>query len=110
RRFGRKNRFILRLYLLENVGLNSTAQIRHDLRTEATFRRRDVHRHNDRRRTADRHRCGKIRCAQLKAIVEPYHVSHRVDCAPTLANLAEDAVGIGVDSVEGWAIEGGAET
>src|SRR5439155_10025966 len=110
RRFRRKNRFILSLYFFENVSLNGTAQIRHHLRTETTFRRRDVHRHDDRRRATDRHRCGKIRCAELKAIVEPYHVFHRVDCDPTLANLAEDAVGIGIDSVESGAIERGTET
>ncbi len=30
RRFGRKNRFVLRLHFLENVGLNCAAQFRHD--------------------------------------------------------------------------------
>src|SRR5207248_1299719 len=110
RRFRRKDRFILRLDFLENVGLNRAAQIRHHLRTEATFCRRDVHRHDNRRRTADCHRGGKIWSAELKAIVEPYHVFHRVDRDSTLANLAEDTVGIGIDSVEGWAIERGTET
>src|SRR5207249_12124337 len=110
RRFRRKNRFVLSLDFLKNIGLNGTAQIRHHLRTEAAFRRRDVHRHDDRRRTANRHRCGKIRCTELEAIVEPYHVFHRVDRDATLANLAEDAVGIGIDSVEGWSLEGSDES
>ena len=52
----------------------------------------------------------KFGAPNFEAIVEPYHVFHRVDCDSTLANLAEDALSIGIDSVEGWSIECGAET
>ena len=110
RRFCRKNRFVLRLHFLENIGLNRAPQIRHHFRTETAFGRRYVHCHDDRRRTADRHRCRKIRRAELEAIVEPYDVFHRVDCDSALADFSENAVGIGIDPVEGWSIEGGAET
>src|SRR6266576_2963972 len=61
RRFDGKYRFVLRLDLLENVGLNRTAQFRYNFWPKSAFGRRDVHRHDDRRRTTDRHRGGEIR-------------------------------------------------
>ncbi len=78
--------------------------------TEATFGRRDVHRHDDRRRAADRHRGGKIRRAHFEPVVEPDHVLDRVDRDAALADFAHHAVGIRVDAVERRAIESGAET
>ena len=79
------------------------------LGTEAPFRGRDVHRHDDRRRTADRHRGGEIGRAEIEAVVEPDHVLDGVDRDAALTDLAEDAGRIAVDAVKRRAIERRAE-
>ena len=109
RRLDRENRFVLRLDFLENVGLNRAAQFRNNFRTEAPFRGRDVHRHDDRRRTADRHRGGKIRRSEIESVVKPHHVFDGVDRDAALADLAENAVGIAVEPVKCRSIERRAE-
>ena len=78
--------------------------------TEAAFRGRDIHRHDDRRRAADRHRGGKIRRADIEAVVKPDHVFDGVDRDAAFADLAEDAVGVAVDAVKRRPVERGAET
>ena len=109
RRLDRENGFVLRLHFLEDIGLNRPAELRHDVGTEAPFRRRDVHRHDDRRRAADRHRGGEIRRAQIEAVVEPDHVLDGVDRHAALADLAEDAGRVAVDAVKRRPVERGAE-
>ena len=104
-----KDGFVLRLHFLEDIGLNRAAQLRHDAGAEAPFRGRDVHRHDDRRRTADRHRGGEIRRAEIEAVVEPDHVLDRVDRHAAFADLAEDAGGIAVDAVKRRPVERRAE-
>ena len=103
--FDRENRFVLRLDFFENVGLNRAAQFRNNFRTEPPFRSRDIHRHDDRRRTADGHRGGKIRRAEIKSVVKPHHVFDGVDRHAALANFSENAVGIAVDPVKCRPIE-----
>ena len=107
--FDRENRFVLRLNFLENVGLNCAAQFRNNFRTETPFGRRDVHRHDDRRRAADRHRRGEIRRAKIESVVEPHHVFDSVDRHAAFADFAEDAVCVAVDSVKCRAIKRRAE-
>ena len=76
---------------------------------EAPFRGRDIHRHDDRRRPADRHRGGEIRRAEIEAIVEPHHVFDGVDRHAAFTDFAENAVRIAIDAVKRRPIERGAE-
>ena len=103
--FDRENRFVLRLDFFENVGLNRAAQFWNNFRTEPPFRSGDIHGHDDRRRTADGHRGGKIRRAKIKSIVKPHHVFDRVDRHTALANFSENAVRIAVEPIKCRSIE-----
>ena len=110
RRLDRKNRFVLRLNFFEDVGLNCSAQFRNDARAEAPLRRGDVHRHDDWRRTTDRHRRRKIRRTKIESVVEPHHVFDRVDRDPAFADFSENTVRVAVDPVKCRTVERGAQS
>src|SRR5207244_3232346 len=109
RRFDWKSRFVLRLDFLKNIGLDRAAKFWNNVRPETAFRRRDVHRHDDWRRTDDRHRRREIRRAEIEPVVETHHVFDRVDRDTALANFSKNAVLIAVDAVKCRTIECGAE-
>jgi hypothetical protein len=110
RRFRRKDGFVLRLDFLENVRLNCPAQIRHHLRPEPPFGRGDIHGHDNRRRTADRHGGGEIRCAQLEAVVKADHILDRIDRHAAFADFSKNTICVAVDTVKSRAVKGGAKT
>src|SRR5437879_13635940 len=101
RRFDWKNRFVLRLDFLKNIGLDRTAKFWNNVRPETAFRRRDVHRHDDWRRTAERHRRGERRRAEIEPVVETHHVFDRVDRDPALAKFSENAVRVALHGGNG---------
>ena len=59
--------------------------------------------------TADSHRCRKIRRAEIKAIIEPYHVFDRVDGHAALPDFSEDPIRVAIDAIERRPIERGTE-
>jgi hypothetical protein len=109
RRLNRKNGFVLRLDFLKNVGLDCATQFWNNFRTEPAFGCRDVHRHDDRGRPADRHRCGKNRGAEVEAVVEPDHVFDGVDRDAAFTDFSEHAVCVAIDAVQCRSIECRAE-
>src|SRR5262249_23532272 len=92
-----------------NVVWDRPAYFRNDARPETPFSGCDVHRHDDRRWPADRHRRGEIGRAEVEAIVKPHHVLDRVYSHAAFADFPKDAVRVAVDSVKGWAVERCAE-
>src|SRR5206468_7858612 len=97
--------FILCLDFLENVGLNRAAQFRNNFRAEPPLGRGNVHCHDDRRGTADRHRRGEIRRSKIESVVEPHHVFHSVDRHAAFADLAEYSICVAVDAIKSRAIK-----
>src|SRR6516162_1379459 len=53
-RVDRENQFVLRLDFLQDIGLNCSAELRHDIRAKAAFCRTYVHCEKDRSGTGDR--------------------------------------------------------
>ena len=109
RGFDRENGFVLCLDFFEDVRLNCAAQLRNNFWAESAFGRRDVHRHDDWRGTADSHRCRKIRRAEIKAIIEAHHVFDRIDGHAALPDFSEDPIRIAIDTIERRPIERRAE-
>ena len=109
RGFDRENGFVLRLDFFEDVRLNRAAQLGNNFWAESAFGRRDVHRHDDWRGTADSHRCRKIRRAEIKPIVEAHHVLDRIDGHAALPDFSENPIRIAIDPIERRPIERGAE-
>ena len=110
RRLDREDNFILRLDLLENVGLDRAAKRRDHLRTKPPLRRGNIHREDDRSGSVDGHGDGKMFPAQRKAGIKPFHVFHGIQRHAAFADFPEDAVGVAVEAVECRAVESGAES